>query len=189
MKTLRILSIVTLILLSSCDPSFHSEPEFVGYNLYLSFQDIAGNDLVKEIELNDSSRFVKDALYTLDIIISEPCWNWDNDIYNAPARPGFEPDVNRPTFGLSRYNEYSYLTNQFGLPIDDCPKQEMLTYKIKCPYIFGDDAVHELVTYWEIPNERNPSAKCYRITFEGNEVTPSPMDKYDYNYTAAIILE
>ena len=65
----------------------------------------------------------------------------------------------------------------------------MLTYKIKCPYIFGDDAVHELVTYWEIPNERNPSAKCYRITFEGNEVTPSPMDKYDYNYTAAIILE
>ena len=78
MKTLRILSIVTLILLSSCDPPFHSEPEFVGYNLYLSFQDIAGNDLVKEIELNDSSRSVKDALYTLDIIISEPCWNWDN---------------------------------------------------------------------------------------------------------------
>ena len=189
MRTLKTLSIIAVLILSSCEPPWHNEPEFIGYNLYLSFQDASGNDLVKEIELSESSGAVKESLYSLDIIVSEPCWNWDNEIYNAPARPGFEPDVNRPKLALSNYEGYSYLINQFGLPVDDCPKQEILTYKIKCPYIFGDDAVHELVTYWEIPNERNPSAKCYRITFEGNEVTPSPMDKYDYNYVAAIILE
>ncbi len=191
MKTLKILSLVALIMLSSsCEPPFiHTEPEFVGYNLYLSFQDISGNDLVKGIEFHDSLGSVEDSLYTLDIIVSEPCWNWNNDIYNVPARPGFEPAVHRPILGLSRHNGYSYLTNQFGLPVNDCPKQKILTYKIKCPYLFGDDAVHELVTYWDIPDKSNPSAKCYRIEFEGNEITPTPMDNYEYNYTAAIILE
>ncbi|WP_189604196.1 hypothetical protein [Salinimicrobium marinum] len=192
MKTLKIFGLVALIMISSsCErPPIHVEPEFISYNLYLSFQDISGNDLVKGIEFNDSSGSVKDSLYTLDIIVSEPCWNWDNDIYNAPARPGFEPDVNRPTFGLSRFNGYSYLTNQFGLPVNDCPEQKILTYKLKCPYLFGDDAVHELVTYWDISKDkRNPSAKCYRIDFEDNEITPAPMDNYEYNYTAAIILE
>ena len=192
MKTLKILSLVALIMLSSsCErPSIHVEPEFISYNLYLSFQDVSGNDLVKGIEFHDSLGSVEDSLYNLDIIVSEPCWNWDNYIYNAPARPGFEPDVNRPILGLSRYNGYSYLTNQFGIPVNDCPEQKVLTYKLKCPYLFGDDAVHELVTYWDIPKDKiNPSAKCYRIEFEGNEITPTPMDNYEYNYTAVIILE
>lgn len=191
MKTLKILSLIALImLLSSCEPPSHTEPEFVYYNLYLNFRDRSGNDLVKGIPLSAFSGSVEDSLYTLDIIVSEPCSNWDNDIYNAPAKPGFEPDVNRPRLSLSKYNGYSYLRNQFSLPVNDCPQQEILTYKIKYPYIFGDDEVHELVTYWEIPKDkRNPSAKCYRIEFEDNEITPTTMDNYEYNYTAAIILE
>ena len=189
MKALKILSLVALIMFSYCDPPIHKQPEFISYNLYLNFQDSSGNDLVNGIEINNSLDISKDS-YALDIIISEPCWNWDNDSYNTPAKSGFEPDVNSPKLGISKYNGYSYLTNQFGLPLEDCPTQEILTYKIKCPYIFGDDTVHELITYWDIPKgKRNPSAKCYRIAFEGNEITPSPMDNYDYVYTAAITME
>ena len=192
MKPLNIIGFLALMMnFSSCNLLFsHNEPEYVSYDLYLSFQDVSGNDLVKGIELNTSSGSVKDSLFTLDIIVSEPCRNWDNKIYNTPARSGFEPDVNRPGLGMVRYNSYCYLTNGFYLPVNDCPEEKILTYKLKCPYVFGDDAVHEFVTYWDIPRDKiNHSAKCYRIEFEGNEITPTPMDKYEQSYTATLILK
>jgi len=146
--------------------------------------------LVKGIELNTSSGSVKDSLFTLDIIVSEPCKNWDNKIYNTPARSGFEPDVNRPGLGMVRYNSYCYLTNGFYLPVNDCPEEKILTYKLKCPHVFGDDSIHEFVTYWDIPKDKiNHSAKCNRIEFEGNDITPTPMDKYERSYTATLILK
>lgn len=192
MKALKIIGLLALIMnSSSCDFLFsHNEPKFVSYFLYLSFQDVSGNDLVKGIELNASSGAVNDSLFTLDIIVSEPCKNWDNRIYNSPARPGFEPDVNRPKLGMVKYNSYWYLINNFYLPVNDCPEEKILTYKLKCPYVFGDDAIHEFVTYWDIPKDKiNNSAKCYRIAFEGYEITPTPMDKYEQSYTATIILK
>jgi hypothetical protein len=202
MKTLKILGLLALMMnSSSCDLLFdHHEPEFVVYNFGLSFQDASGNDLVKGIGLEEWSAgtsmedalwgSVKPDLYVLDIIVSEPCKNWDNEIYNTPARPGFEPDVNRPKLGMERYNGDCYLRNSFGLPVNDCPEEKILTYKLKCPYVFGDDAVHEFVTYWDIPRDKiNDSAKCYRIEFEGNEITPTRMDKYEQSYTATIILK
>jgi len=91
---------------------------------------------------------------------------------------------------MVRYNSYYYLTNGFYLPVNDCPEEKILTYKLKCPYVFGDDSVHEFVTYWDIPRDKiNHSAKCSRIEFEGNEITPTPMDKYEQSYTATIILK
>jgi hypothetical protein len=209
MKTLKIAGLLALGIMNftSCDLLFgHHEPEFVVYNLALSFQDTSGNDLVKGIGLEEwmnstfiseeqaQSGAVKYDLYVLDIILSEPCKNWDNEIYNRPARPGFEPDVNRLRLGMERYNNgYRYLDNNFSVPLNDCPEEKILTYKLKCPYVFGDEAVHEFVTYWDIPKTKSsPSyyyAKCYRIAFEGNEIPPqAPMDKYG-NYVATIILD
>lgn len=129
----------------------------------------------------------------MDIIVSEPCKNWDNDIYNAPARPGFSPDVNRPKLIMERYDDgLCYLTNNFYVPVGDCPPERMLTYKLKCPYLFGDDAVHEFVTYWDIPKAKSGwtdyMAKCYRIEFEGNEIVPTSLDKYELSNTATIIV-
>ena len=64
----------------------------------------------------------------------------------------------------------------FRVPVNDCPEEKTLTYKLKCPYVFGDEAVHEVVTYWNIPKAKSSVndhyAKCYRIEFEGNEITP-----------------
>lgn len=192
MKTLKVIGLLALIMnLTSCNLLFgHDEPEFASYDLSMSFQDASGNDLVKGIGLNTSSGSVKDSLFTLDIIVSEPCKNWDNKIYNTPARPGFEPDVNRPKLGMVKYNSYSYLTSDFQLPVNDCPEEKMLTYKLRCPHVFGDDAIHEFVTYWEIPKDKiNQAAKCYRIEFEGNEIIPTPQDKYERSYTATLVLK
>jgi|CZCB01.1.fsa_nt_gi hypothetical protein len=207
MKTLKLIGLLTLVIIdfTSCDKIFdRHEPEFVVYNLDLSLRDTSGNDLVKGIGLGEwipgnipeeqaQSGSLKDDLYVLDIIVSEPCWNWDNNIYNAPARPGFEPSVNRPELGIERYNGACYLRNSFRLPVNDCPEEKILTYKLKCPYVFGDDAVHEFVTYWDIPKSNYAHtferfAKCNRIEFEGNEITPTPMDKNEQSYAATIII-
>ncbi len=207
MKVLKIVGLLALGIMnfSSCDLFLgHDEPEFVIYNLGLSFQDASGNDLVKGIGLEEWSfgmsmedalwGAVKPDLYLLDVILSEPCKNWDNDIYNAPARPGFIPDVNRPKLGMERSDRGDcYLTNSFRLPVSDCPEEKVLTYKLKCLYLFGDEEVHEFVTYWNIPKSNRERsferyAKCYRIEFEGNKITPrSPTDEHR-NYEAVIML-
>jgi hypothetical protein len=196
--------VMAMMNLTSCDLFFDTlPPKTIVYNLGFNFQDSTGNDLVKGIGLEEcisSDIAMKDALsgtvnrdfYVLDIIVSEPCMNWDNEIYNAPASPGFEPDVNRPKLTMNTNNGTCYLNNIFSVPADDCPEQEILTYKLKCPYVFGDEAVHEFVTYWDIPKTKTSSseyfAKCYRIEFEGNEITPkAPRNKYGY-YVAIIVL-
>jgi len=72
----------------------------------------------------------------------------------------------------------------------------MLTYKLKCPYVFGDEAVHEIVTYWDIPKTKSGDgsvyAKCNRIEFEGKVITPITyeysLNKYVYISYATIVL-
>ena len=207
MKTLAIFGLlaITMMNLTSCDWLFGTPPpETIFYNLGFNFQDSTGNDLAKGIELDEWSAdttmedalwgTVKPDLYVLDIIVSEPCTNWDNDIYNTPARPGFEPDVYRSKLGVARSNDGArYLRNSFSVPVNGCPEQEMLTYKLKCPYIFGDEEVHEFVTYWDVPKKYLPDnskfAKCYRIEFDGDEIIPqAPIDKSG-SYTVAIMLK
>ena len=202
LKTLGLLALTTMIFYS-CFIRYAAEPpEFVIYNLGLSFQDTSGNDLVKGIGLREvspsgMSGTVIPDLYVLDVIISEPCKNWDNEVYNTPARPGFDPDINRPKLGINngmdKFNngEY-YLTNSFWLPVDGCPEIRILTYKLKCPYVFGNEEVHEFVTYWDIPKTKafgsDYHAKCLRIEFEGNEIFPqAPIDERN-TYGAIIVL-
>jgi hypothetical protein len=169
------------------------------YQLALSFQDASGNDLVKGIELKEDpggfSSTVRSDLYVLDVILYEQCENWDNRIYNVPARPGMTPDVQRPYMQAREGNDgYYYLANRFGYTADGCPAQEILTYKLTCPYLFGDEEIHEFVTYWDVPEEREwhgVYAKCYLIEYEGKAITPVRMDEVnngDENYAAIITL-
>lgn len=207
MKVLKVIAFVGLIFInfSSCDLFSDHEPEFVVYNLGLSFRDASDNDLVKGIELDEwaysNEVAMKDApwgvvkrdLYVLDIVIAIPCKHWNNETYNTADRAGVAYDANRPILGMKMYNDRSYyLTNNFRLPVNDCPEEKILTYKLKCPYLFGDEMIHEFVTYWDIPkgkSENQHFAKCYRIEFEGNEVAPGSLDKYELANTANIILD
>ena len=176
--------VMAMMNLTSCDLFFDTlPPKTIVYNLGFNFQDSTGNDLVKGIGLEEwipSDIAMKDALsgtvnrdfYVLDIIVSEPCTNWDNDIYNVPARPGFEPDVNRPKLTMNNNNG---------------------TYKLKIAHVFGDKAVYEFVTYWDVPkkylSDNSKFAKCYRIEFDGNEIIPETPEDESKNYSATIILK
>lgn len=119
-----------------------------------------GNDLVKGIEVDSgSSRAhfgpeIKPELYTLKIICPGLCMN----IYNPQPYIQVErSDINYLVFVV-------YIINN-----DECPYANTLTYKLNCPYIFGDDAVHELVTYWKEGNKPTKSCICYRIELDGKE--------------------
>lgn len=195
MKALKVFGLlaIAMINLTSCDSLFGTlPPESVGYGIALSFQDASGKDLVKGIELEEwtpgSSMqdaqwgTVKSDLYTLDIGLSKACLDSEKGI-------GFELD-NRHILGMA-HGEFYYLRNDFTLDADDCPEEKTLTYKLKCPYIFGDEAIHEIVTYWNIPKEKNANrhvAECYLIKFDGNEITPTLKDD-KLVYAATIVLK
>ncbi|WP_026474168.1 hypothetical protein [Alkaliflexus imshenetskii] len=206
MKTFIIYALLAMVALNliSCDLRFDAlPPKTVFYNLGFNFQDSSGNDLVNGIGLeewipanismeNALSGTVNRELYVLDIAVSDPCTNWDNDIYNSPARPGFIPDVNRPIFTLHN-NGDCYLNSSFSLLADACPDQRILIYKLKIAHVFGDDAIYEFVTYWDVPKEylrdNSKFAKCYRIEFDGNVFIPETSENESRYYSATIVLK
>lgn len=193
MKTLLKTCVLALIAVGiwSCNQGGEADPIFYDYVLNLSFQDTSGNDLVLGLENDPESGALTNDLYVLDFVVSEPCSNWDNSIYNTPARPGFTPDVNRPVIQIQRYNGENYLHNKFGIPMGGCPPQKMLTYKLKCPHVFKDNETHEIVAYWDISNDPQKGqifGKCIRIEFEGQVITPTHSEIETWYNTATVVL-
>lgn len=193
MKQLKILGILILMTVSlgSCDllfDLFDTQPapsKYVVYNLALGFQDASGNDLVKGIKLDDYATVNRNS-YELYIIASDSCKSWYDGINDKP-----DPDIDRPRLGMYQYNGCCYLTNIFRVPINDCPQEEILTYKLKCLDVFGDEEVHEMVTYWDIPKVKGDNdhiAKCFLVKFDGTEITPIPTDKTESAYYAVTII-
>ena len=191
MRKSNILSLLFLsvICLSSCNRLFgHKDPVYyyTVYDLAVSFQDASGGDLVKDIGLKEvqsgvpagatKEEDIASDQYQLDIIVGIPCWNWSNDTYSTFSEPTTAPfDVKRPKLELYNHDNRYYLYNHFKLPVDDCPEENKLTYKLKCPHVFGDGEVHDWVTYWDVPAERlttDARAKCLRIEFDGEEIIP-----------------
>lgn len=152
------------------------------YQLAISFQDAANNDLVEGIGLKSGDKSennaqwgtVKDDLYDLDIIVSQQC-----EDFIAEITSNFIPDRHR--LQITRFNDYSYLLLGYVLAVKECSNEKVLVYKLKCPHVFGDEAEHEFVAYWEIPKIGNGSvcAKCNRVEFDGRVFTPTtPQDSY-----------
>jgi len=201
MKTIKILVFFALAVMCSFSSCHTGDPVLVTYTFGLSFQDATGNDLVKGIESDKwwptdfteedaHTGMVKSDLYTLDIIVSKECNNWDNEIYNAPARPGFTPSPNYPLLGWMRMeNGYYCFITGLTLQLGDCPNVETLTLKLKCPYVFGDDEIHEFVTYWNLPKKYSSFPECTRITIDGIEISKIKNRDDDNRYIALIILE
>jgi len=205
MRILKFIGIFALMIMSfsSCDEILgrlfaQPEPDSVQYLLDLSFQDVSGNDLVKGVGLEwwlnstfipveqAQSGIVRSDVYELSVIFSNPCSDGDS----------FITEFDSTWLGMEMYeNGYYYLTTDYRFTVGNCPAMKMLTYKLKCPYVFGDEAVHELVTYWDIPKMHSGFAypTCNRIEFEGKVITPmtykDQMQKYVYISYATIILE
>lgn len=168
--------------------------------IHLSIQDASGNDLVKGIEYDwfqsdvpeeeVSYGTIKRDEYTLDIV-------YFPDSMMSPyvtrkinsARPDFiRSDLlseNVPTLRLKKidgiyfleFHEYSNYTYDSGKK--KLPPANKITFNLTCPYIFGDNTIHEIATYWKPKFNKNyyQSDKltdeyyqtCYCITLDGNE--------------------
>lgn len=198
------------------------------YWLTVSFRDASGNDLVAPLgeerwkPERDHSNWageINPDKYKLDIILSNPHETWDNNIYNTRAKDGVIPDVNRPYLSIAKYNEdykgtltykgeeldgYCYLFSNFNIPAIN-GIQKSLTYKITCPSIFGDNQIHEIVTYWGDDTEVADNAKkgkaifrypeCKGAMYGGKDVTVTKVEveasvsRRYYGYFIDIVLD
>ena len=188
MKTLKTLGLLLSVMISfsSCDliPFAAKESPTLIYKLGFCFQDASGNNLAEGIGLEEwipSSIAMEDAswgpvtpdLYTLGVYVFDPC-----------KTAAYSPRLMR-----KYYKGNWYLTSDVGIGVGDCPEVKKFTYMLKCPYVFGDEDIHEIVTYWNVPkitkSETLFYAECYRIEFEGKEYEPTYIEGH---YTATIVL-
>ena len=139
---------MVVMMLSSCDktitPSAEEDP--IGYSavhpvirywVSISFLDTEGNDLTAPLISGSGDR---------NPLIANP-GKYDLDIYLSDSS---KQDVENLEY-FQMYNHFGndgryYLLNDFFMYSAEL--QQELTYKIKSPTIFGDDAEHEIVTCW-----------------------------------------
>jgi hypothetical protein len=185
MKAINLLKQAALLITAIF--SFTSCPGFgpgaVQYRLGLSYTDIYANDLVRGLAEVDTSSTGISSLYKLQIVLPEPCTRWSHEGYNIKGN-----DTASPKVEYMLLTDHSYCLVNFILPVDDCPQTRMLTHKVKCPELFGDDAVREIVSWWDIPKAENAMhyAECYLIEFEGNEIVTTLSNHYTYLATITL---
>lgn len=160
---------------------------FYSYNTVLfSVQDFSGNDLVKGIEYDwwqsdevpDEETALGGAvnfdLYNLDFVF--PDISMDPFTLHKEFINGTTDILAASTLLLRKINGYSYLGVQ---PISNAYNNdgivsyhpaERLTFKLNCPYVFGDNAEHEIVSYWKARSQSFYN-DCYRVEFDGKEYT------------------
>ena len=159
--------------------------------LLLSFQDKSGNDLVKGIGFwsnywlafnpVDSTRLV----YTGTEGGETDAWGVVNsELYTLEyAFNGIPYDKNiladydweKPPLGFRRgkpfSKKYPELNGNYDyLFFNTVSRTGKITFKLSCPYLFGDDAVHDIDTWWKY-EEDIEFPICYRIEFGGKEIT------------------
>jgi hypothetical protein len=186
MKSIKLTGLLLAILIiNSC-----TNEEVIGltrpheYNrLYLSFQDILGNDLIKDLALN-YGEWGTIGVGTLQIEYPN---EFMDPFISISLNPGMEMQYPRIiAFGTSLYtsmpraNGFELLaffptgTNSFWGK-DPLPPAEMITYKVNFPDLFGNNNVHEFVTYWRVYGAINNYRRsyCYRIVFNNKEYFPT----------------
>jgi len=176
---------------------------FCSHFLLLRIQDTSGNDLVKGIRYNTNGAteivpeerylgIVESDLYTLNIIYPNLC----NDVYYLHYKDASEyyiPDAFFPTLHLQKIDGNYFLELSTKSYIKDCSAAEKLTFKLKCHYLFGDDAEHDIVTYWKPDTEYNGigihAHLCYRIELDGKEFEEITYESYNQVSKAMVILD
>lgn len=183
---------------SSCTSKECCEYPFLGYYLALSILDASGVDKLEGIKYDFQNIVVtidniyregplKTDLYTYEVIYPDLCMDpyYGHFHYSGAVIPAA---ISKPALSLYKSEDgNNYFLNffieisQFG----NCPPAETLTFRLSFPSIFGDDEVREIVTYWSRDPEHHPDYKnnpkyfrnrphltfCYRIIFDGEEIT------------------
>ena len=226
MEKIITLLIVIVIVLSNCSHINDTEDsetilncclsDFYDHYLLLSFQDASGNDLLSGI--------VNPELYTLDVVFPDEIKNplHAKDDLELPMTPPPALVLHKTVEHLN--SDYDYLSfrtssnvyaidsngNRVERPFDEPLK---ITFRLKYPYLFGDSATHDIVTWWELVVEeryiiekdiieaRNlpeieggyyyeiKYVKCSLIEFGGTEITEINQEEFYPFSTATIVLD
>lgn len=204
MKSIKLITFLVAMLAVACNSSEKNDfPENYDlvYNhlLFLSFQDAFGNDLVKGIEYDPQEYSdigpIKSSLFTLEIVFPDEILK----PYNGPyisfkagggfvgLYPGISIDYDRLLFSCISYQRhYDSKGNEVKIPF-----VEMITFKLTCPYIFDNDEVHEIVTWWELKSLSDDGdmdfALCNRVELDGKVVNKINY-MYDNNISEATVI-
>ena len=155
---------ITGIILCGCPEEFPDNQ----HSLWLSFQDVSGNDLVKGINMSwaagvpgedpTSGKISSESFEMLDITFS--------DLYDEQAG----------TTDVIKWNNYYYIRLElFSRANNESNSSPKISFKLRCPYIFDDadsySKYYQFVTYWKRSTKRDDLHLCYLIEFEGKEIT------------------
>ena len=206
MKKLKFIGLLlSLLIINSCSKKHEVENEIIvtgeeggtplyyGHNLFLRFHDATGNDLVKGIGIDKTlpnvtiggvaaGSNVNSDLYTLyfEGIPNKVIPTYPMYFLSGEAFEWMYPNI--AINGNYDYLRFRFISQYFE------PFTEKIIFKLKCNYIFGDDATHEIITWWKPSAKTNGGTFCYRIEFEGKEFTEFSYDKFDCNSAATIVL-
>jgi hypothetical protein len=97
-----------------------------------------------------------------------------------------EKEVHNMTLKVQREDDYECLVFSKGLH-PNCIVG-MITYKLTCSYVFGDNEEHTIISHWEKYDKYLNS--CSRIVIDGKEfpVTEEYPEQKGFGYMAQIIL-
>jgi len=215
MKTIKKITVyffAFLLAFTSCQNKKETNDfPFYQHCLMVSFQDASGNDLVKGIGFDwsqpegmviteeEAGGTVKPDLYTLEIVFPEGFKNpWKpepgHDVIFDKHEPalGYGWGCNYNWIGTAEICSYGYLFFETGSlkswGDDPLPFAEKITFKLSCPYIFGNDVSKDIVTYWVCEHKNEFSAKCYRVEFDGKDYFPEEMIRVSDNVPDGILL-
>lgn len=188
-KTSSTILLVGIIILSfttsSCDLFFHHTymgPYYISnYNMAFSFTDATGKDLVKGISLENWKGVSEYDAVSGEVKSGTYSFSGSMKYYMNGLTQGYDFSV-LPLSMQRASNDVCYLLNNNRTGIGAVTEEEVcITYELSLPYVFGDDKVHTVKTYWEMPsynrgvaneyNEIDCYPKCVKVLFDEQEMT------------------
>ena len=173
----------------SCSRQF--EPKEGAYPLYdyrllINIQDALGNEKLmglpyipgkdSQFAFGDEGIFFKvhPEYCTWEVIMPGPCVKTESGLLIST----FEPKLVVGKMDDEHYYLF-FKENSFNR----CPRVGVITHKLICPLLFGDEKEHIIVSYWKSSeNYKMPSeSTCYHITIDGNEI-PVTQKKFFEGY-------
>ena len=192
MKTVKLLSgiLLAICIVISCEKigvgfkNIHYSYDGV----FLSFRDESGNDLVKGIAIDEavsnieSDQFglpIRRDLFSFEVIFPDP--RMYPDI--------FLPEFDYPILLVSKLGNGDYCLTCYPLSNNEfngkkIPPSKKITFKLKCPHIFGDDSEHVIETGWRSFNLNRQ--ECRSVTFDGKKKVFERNFLSPYTFQAAV---
>lgn len=174
-----------LVLFSSCSKLERKAAVPYSYLLLLDIKDALGVDILKDIPIINTGGYmviedkngwtaeVKPDLYKLKIIVPELCFKPESPLTERTDYPLW---INK--ISDSYYLSFSATSSSL------CPPADVITFKLTCPYIFGDSKEHIITSHWSpdglyLPSTDNqegaksdaffPRNECSHIAIDGKE--------------------